>query len=148
MKPLPPLVLTSTRELCSLWERSRLEAKFSAGLDMWLFFLLFLLSAAPAVADPGFEEKYEPADNIFNPTSRYAPANFLNPAQAYAPNNPFNPANRFDPGNPANPTNKYSPNNPFNPANRYNADNPLNPANRFNPTMPFTPLNRLSRPNR
>ena len=92
-----------TRGVGSRWERSRLKARFSAGLVMWLL-LLFLLSAAPAFADPGFKEKYEPAGNIFNPTSRYAPDNPLNPAQAYAPNNPLNPANRFDPGNPANST--------------------------------------------
>ena len=102
--------------------------------------ITLLLLAAPAVADPGFDEKYERDYNIFTPANRYAPDNPLNPAQKYAPDNPFNPTNRYDPGNPVNPTNRYNSDNPFNPANQYNPQNPLNPANRYNPNVPFKPL--------
>ena len=62
---------------------------------MWIVWLFcFLLFASPALAEPGFSEKYERDYNIFNPASRYAPNNPLNPAQAYAPDDPFNPVNR------------------------------------------------------
>ena len=64
-------------------------------LAMWIVWLFcFLLFASPALAEPGFSEKYERDYNIFNPASRYAPNNPLNPAQAYAPDDPFNPVNR------------------------------------------------------
>ena len=52
---------------------------------MWVVFLLLLsllISVTPALAEPGFSEKYERDYNIFNPASRYAPENLLNPAQA------------------------------------------------------------------
>jgi hypothetical protein len=39
----------------------------------------------PALADPGFDERYERDYNIFNPVNKYAPGNPLNPAQTYAP---------------------------------------------------------------
>jgi hypothetical protein len=87
--------------------------------------LPLLFSVRPAVAEQGFDPKYERDYNIFNPANEYAPDNHLNPAQTYAPDNSFNAANRYDPSNPVNPTNRYSPNNPFNPANQYNPDNPL-----------------------
>ena len=62
---------------------------------MWIVWLFcFLIFASPALAQPGFSEKYERDYNIFNPVNRYAPENPLNPAQAYAPDDPFNPVNR------------------------------------------------------
>ncbi len=47
---------------------------------MWLvwFFGPFLF-AVPALADPGFDEKYERDYNIFNPIKQYQPDNPLNP---------------------------------------------------------------------
>ena len=72
-------------------------------LLVFLLLLSLLISVTPALAEPGFSEKYERDYNIFNPASRYAPENPLNPAQAYASDNPYNPANRYDPGNPVNP---------------------------------------------
>lgn len=123
-----------------------LDSKTACKGVMLIVFLLLLplfFSITSALADPGFDEKYERNYNIFNPASKYAPDNPLNPAQTYAPDNPFNPANRYDPGNPVNPTNRYAPNNPFNPVNQYNPDNPLNPANRYNSITPFQPLTPL-----
>jgi hypothetical protein len=95
-----------------------------------------------AMAEPGFDSRYERDYNIFNPANVYAPDNPLNPANAYNPNSFKNPANIYDPGNPANPANIYQPDNPFNPANRFRPDNPLNPANQYNPSTPFAPLGR------
>ena len=59
---------------------------------MWLVFLLLLsllISVTPALAEPGFSEKYERDYNIFNPASRYAPENPLNPANRTNPATPF-----------------------------------------------------------
>jgi hypothetical protein len=70
---------------------------------MWLIWLLgFCLLAVPALAEPGFSEKYERDYNIFNPINQYRPDNPLNPINSVDPNNPFNPINSVDPGNPAN----------------------------------------------
>ncbi|MBX3300712.1 MAG: hypothetical protein KF693_00695 [Nitrospira sp.] len=104
--------------------------------------LIVLYQADVAVAEIGFDERYERDYNIFNPVQQYPPDNPLNPANAYHPDSTFNPVNRYDPGNPANPVNKYSPNNPFNPVNQYHPDNPLNPANKYNPDVPFEPLDK------
>ncbi len=39
---------------------------------MWMVWLLgFFLLAAPAFAEPGFDEKYERDYNIFNPINQY-----------------------------------------------------------------------------
>ena len=59
---------------------------------MWLVFLLLLsllISVTPALAEPGFSEKYERDYNIFNPASRHAPENALNPANRNNPATPF-----------------------------------------------------------
>lgn len=87
---------------------------------MWTIWWSFgiVLFALPALAEPGFSEKYERDYNIFNPANLFVPDNPLNPAQAYAPDNPFNPANRYDPGNPVNPANRYNPATPFQPLDR------------------------------
>jgi hypothetical protein len=61
---------------------------------------LFLFSIPFALADPGFDEKYERDYNIFNPINQYRPDNPLNPINSVDPKNPFNPINRVDPGNP------------------------------------------------
>jgi len=85
---------------------------------MWVVFLRLLpllFSVTPALAEPGFSEKYERDYNIFNPACLYAPDNSLNPAQTYAPDNPFNPANHYDSGNPVNPANRYNHTAPFAP---------------------------------
>lgn len=111
-----------------------------AVLMVWLLGI-FLLLAAPASAEFGFDEKYERDYNIFNPINELRPDNPLNPINSVDPKNPFNPINSVDPGNPANPINRYNPNNPFNPINEVNPNNPLNPINRYNPNTPFGPLN-------
>jgi hypothetical protein len=70
---------------------------------MWIVFFLLLpllFSSTLALADPGFDEKYERGYNIFNPTGQYAPDNPLNPAQAFAPDNPLNSANRYNASTP------------------------------------------------
>ncbi len=65
---------------------------------MWMMWLLSLaLFTAPALADPGFDEKYERDYNIFNPINQYRPDNPLNP------NNPLNPINRSNPDTPFKP---------------------------------------------
>ena len=113
---------------------------------MWIVVLLLLsllISFIPALADPGFDEKYPRDYHIFSPANQYALDNPLNPAQKYpAPANTPNPRSRFDPNNPTNPETRYIPNNPFNPATQFNQDSPLSPANRSNPALPFAPLNR------
>jgi hypothetical protein len=49
---------------------------------MWMGWLLSLFFfATPALAEPGFDERYERDYNIFNPASRYVPDNPLNLAQ-------------------------------------------------------------------
>ena len=50
---------------------------------MWVVWLLsLLLLSVPALAEFGFDEKYERDYNIFNPLNQLRP------------DNPFNPANR------------------------------------------------------
>ena len=44
---------------------------------VWLFGLILL--ATPALADPGFNEKYERDYNIFNPANQYRTDNPLEP---------------------------------------------------------------------
>ena len=63
---------------------------------MWMVCLLslFLFAAAPALAEPGFSEKYERDYNISNPASRYVRDNSLPHARAEEPDNPFSPVNR------------------------------------------------------
>ncbi|MBI5316843.1 MAG: hypothetical protein HZB34_12820 [Nitrospirae bacterium] len=97
---------------------------------VFLLLLSLLFSITPALADPGFGEKYERDYIIFNPINQYRPDNPLNPINAYDPKNPFNPVNQYDPGNPANPINQFNPNNPFNSINQFNPKNPLNPINQ------------------
>ena len=53
---------------------------------MWIvWFLGFFLFAVPALADPGFSEKYERDDHIVNPSNQYRPDSPLNPINAYDP---------------------------------------------------------------
>ena len=64
---------------------------------MWIVFLLLvqlMFSVTVALADPGFDEKFERDYNIFNPANKYAPDNPLNPAQTYTLDNPFNSQRR------------------------------------------------------
>ena len=64
---------------------------------MWMVWLFsFFLFASPALAEPGFDEKYERDYNIFNPANRYAT------------DNPLNPANRYDLGTPVNSADQYN----------------------------------------
>ena len=73
---------------------------------MWmvLWFLGLFLLASPALAEPGFSEKYERDYNIFNPINLYRPDNPLNPINAVDPNNPFNPINRYNRDTPFKPS--------------------------------------------
>jgi len=73
-------------------------------LIVWLFSILLIATAA--LAEPGFDEKYERDYTIFNPINQYRPDNPLNPINSVDPRNPFNPINSVDPGNPANPINR------------------------------------------
>ena len=71
---------------------------------MWMVWLFgFFFFSTPALAEPGFAEKYERNYNIFNPLNEFRLDNPLNPINAYDPKNPFNPINQYHPGNPANP---------------------------------------------
>ncbi len=56
-------------------------------MRMVLWFLGLFLLASPALAEPGFSEKYERNYNIFNPINQYQPDNPLNPINAVDPNN-------------------------------------------------------------
>jgi len=115
---------------------------------LFILLLVPLFSITPALAEPGFSEKYERDSNIFNPLNQYRADNPLNPINAYNPKNPLNPLNQYDPGNPTHPMNQYNPSNPYNPLNQFNPKNPLNPLNEYNPTTPFRPLNSSPRPSR
>lgn len=59
---------------------------------MWLL-PFFLLNAAPAWAESGFDPKYERDYNIFNPINEINPNNTLNPINRYNPDPPFQPLN-------------------------------------------------------
>ena len=48
-------------------------------------------------AEQGFDEKYQPDFNIFNPINQYQPTNPLNPVNRYRPENLVNPINEFNP---------------------------------------------------
>ena len=51
---------------------------------MWIVSLLLLsllFPLIPALADPGFDEKYPRDYHIFSPANQYGPDNPLNPAQ-------------------------------------------------------------------
>ena len=64
---------------------------------MWVVVLLLLpllLSVTPALAEPGFSEKYERDYNIFNPLNQYRADNPLNPINEYHPATPFAPLNQ------------------------------------------------------
>jgi len=66
---------------------------------MWMVWLLgFFLLSAPALAEFGFDEKYERDYNVFNPINELRPYNPLNPINSVDPNNPFNLIDQFDPG--------------------------------------------------
>jgi hypothetical protein len=60
---------------------------------VFLLFLLLLFSVTPALAEPGFSEKYERDYTIFHPLNQYRADNPLNPINAYDPKNPLNPIN-------------------------------------------------------
>ena len=102
--------------------------------------LFFLLNAAPAWADPGFDEKYERDYNIFNPINQYRPDNPLNPINSVDPNNPFNPINRSTPAFLRIPSIASTQTTLLIQINEVNPNNPLNPINRSNPDTPFKPL--------
>jgi len=62
---------------------------------MWMLWLLGLfLFAVPALAEPGFSEKYERDYNIFTPLNQYRADNPLNPLNELNPTMPFVPLNQ------------------------------------------------------
>ena len=106
---------------------------------MWMVWLLgFFLFAVPAIAEPGFDQKYERDYNIFNPSNQYRPDTPLNPAQTYALANPHNPSNRHDPVKPVTRTKPKNPRNALNPPEPHTPNNPHPP--------PPTHVRTLERP--